>query len=158
MAAEYQRNGEFRYAALLPQLHSHFAGYLEQLALDAAGIGLPEGYVPQTTFWSVVEDEIVGVIRIRHYLTPWLEQEGGHIGYEIRPSYRGKGYGKRQLQLALEKLREWGWSKVLITCDENNAASARVIEANGGKLENIIILPDNDLPVRRYWITLSQPV
>ena len=154
MAEEYQANGEFRYAALLPQLHNDFTGYIHRLGLDAAGIDLPQDYVPQSTFWSVVENEVVGVIRIRHGLTPWLEQEGGHIGYEVRPSYRGQGYGRQQLALTLDKLRQWGWERVLITCDADNRASARIIEANGGQLENIIFIPEKPVPVRRYWIAL----
>ena len=155
MAEEYQANGEFRYAALLPQLRNDFTGYVHRLELDAAGIDLPQDYVPQTTFWSVLGEEVVGVIRIRHSLTPWLEQEGGHIGYEVRPSYRGQDYGKQQLALTLKKLRQWGWERVLITCDADNRASARIIEANGGQLENIILIPEKEVPVRRYWIKLN---
>ncbi|MCD4671821.1 MAG: GNAT family N-acetyltransferase [Anaerolineaceae bacterium] len=152
MAAEYQAHGEKRYAELLPQLERDFTRYVQRLEMDAAGIDLPEGYVPQSTFWSVEDHDLIGVIRIRHKLTPWLKQIGGHIGYDIRPTRRRKGYGTRQLQLALEKLRDWRWTKALITCNDNNIASARIIEANGGKLWDVIHPESEPTPIRRYWI------
>lgn len=152
MAAEYQSLGEKRYAELLPQLEHDFAGYVQRLEMDAAGIDLPEGYVPQSTFWSVEDHDLVGGIRIRHKLTPWLKQIGGHIGYDIRPSRRRQGYGTRQLALALEFPRKWDWVKVLLTCNDDNIASARIIEANGGKLWDVVHPEGEPTPIRRYWI------
>ena len=43
---------------------------------------------------------------------------------------------------------------MLVTCLDDNIASARIIEANGGKLENVIDDPAGRGPLRRYWIAL----
>ena len=68
--------------------------------------------------------------------------DGGHIGYSIRPSYRRRGYGHRILQLALEKCGDLGMERVLVTCDEDNAASRRIIEANGFVFESGMMMDD----------------
>jgi hypothetical protein len=70
----------------------------------------------------------------------------GHIGYCIRPAERGKGYGNHILRLTLAEGRSMGIERFLITCDEGNAPSSRVIEWNGGVLESM------DAGACRYWI------
>ena len=155
MAHEFQSIGETRYEQLLPQLENDFASYVQFLNDQQAGIGLPEGHVPQTTLWSVEDNEMIGVIRIRHNLTPMLEEIGGHIGYQIRPSRRREGFGTRQLALALEVVRAWGWDKVLITCDDDNIGSARIIESNGGILWDVHHPEGEPKPIRRYWVQIT---
>ncbi|MFB0920459.1 MAG: GNAT family N-acetyltransferase, partial [Oscillospiraceae bacterium] len=89
--------------------------------------------------YLLVDDErhkILGMVNLRHELNDFLLRAGGHIGYSIRPDERRKGYGKKQLQLALEKMAELGVRKVLVTCNWDNMASARIIEFCGGILEN----------------------
>ncbi|WP_208919150.1 GNAT family N-acetyltransferase [Paenibacillus uliginis] len=71
---------------------------------------------------------------------------GGHIGFVIRPSERSKGYGKLLLKELLDKAKEKQISEVLLTCDEDNAASRRIIESNGGRLKDI---HDGSC---KYWI------
>ncbi len=108
--------------------------------------------------WVLVDDEkhrVLGMANIRHYLNDYLLREGGHIGYSIRPSERGKGYGHLQLMLALDVLRDLGLDRALVTCDEDNAASYRTIESCGGVLENIVSIPGETKPLRRYWISLK---
>ena len=100
---------------------------------NSKGINLPEGYVPMTTFWLVDGKNYIGSGNIRHRLSESLKNFGGHIGYFIRKEYWGKGYGTLQLKLLLEKARELGIKKVLLTCDVDNIASTRVMEKNGGK-------------------------
>lgn len=155
LAREFQANGETRYEALLPHLESDFASYVQMLEKQEKGIGLQKGHVPQTTFWSIEDGKVIGVIRIRHSLTPALKAVGGHIGYQIRPSRRRKGYGTRQCALSLDVVREWGWEKVLITCDDDNIGSARIIEANGGILWDVHQPEGEPKPIRRYWIHLG---
>ncbi|MHC5061982.1 MAG: GNAT family N-acetyltransferase, partial [Planctomycetota bacterium] len=94
----------------------------------AYGIGLPQGWVPASTYWLICQGRIIGTCNLRHELNDFLREYGGHIGYSIRPSQRGKGYGSQMLTLALEKALELGIKQVLVTCDDNNIASARVIE------------------------------
>ncbi len=114
----------------------------------------PEGWVPASTYFAFVEGKIVGTIQIRHELNEELLSTGGHIGYGVHPKQRRKGYATRMLQLALEKSRELGLRKVLITCDEYNIPSARTIEGAGGVFENKAAEEDGSL-VKRYWITLE---
>ena len=74
--------------------------------------------------------------RLRPRLTPALEIQGGHIGYNVPPSVRRKGYGTQLLRLTLPKARAAGLSRVLLTVDSSNVASIRIIERNGGRVES----------------------
>ncbi len=130
---------------------SEFVGLLQDYA---KGINLPEGWVPGSSYWLVSEGRVLGVSNLRHALTEFLRREGGHIGYSVRPSERGKGYGTAMVRLVLEKAKELGLEKVLITCDKDNPASARVIEKNGGKLDNELVSKESGKMKQRYWIEL----
>jgi predicted acetyltransferase len=112
------------------------------------------GKVAETTFWLIGDDQFIGRLSLRHSLNPSLMQFGGNIGYEIRPTQRRKGYGKLILRLGLEKARDINLKRVLVTCDDTNIGSARIIEANGGVLENTVLLAYRNVPTRRYWIDL----
>src|SRR5688572_13570156 len=84
--------------------------------------------------WAIEGDQFVGRLSIRHQLTDALRIEGGHIGYDTVPSQRGRGIAIEMLRQALPIARSLGLREVLITCDDTNAASIRVIERNGGVL------------------------
>lgn len=120
------------------------------------GINLPEGYVPASTYLCVRvrDNKVVGICNIRHELSDFLYNYGGHIGQSIRPSERGKGYGTKQIMLALEKCAELGIENVLVTCDESNIASAKTIEKCFGEYENSV--EKNGEILRRYWINLDK--
>jgi predicted acetyltransferase len=92
----------------------------------------PEGFVPSTTLWWVAGREYLGRIAIRHRLTPQLEERGGHIGYDVRPSARRRGHATAMLRAALPFARELGIDRALLTCEVPNVASRKVIESNGG--------------------------
>src|SRR5437868_11088706 len=96
----------------------------------------PNGFVPSSTLWWVDGTEFLGALTIRHRLTPWLLEAGGHIGYDVRPSARLRGHGTAMLHAALPLVAELGIDPVLITCDEDNEGSRRIIEKNGGVLED----------------------
>ena len=100
------------------------------------------------------DSEIVGMVNIRHKLNESLINRGGHIGYSIRPTERKKGYGTLMLKLALRKCRELNLSKVLITCDKINVASAKVIQNNSGVLEDEVFNETFSEIIQRYWISL----
>lgn len=122
------------------------------------GINMEEWRVQETMFWLVDRERFIGLIKIRHTLTPALLNYGGHIGYIVRPQECGKGYGSKMLAMALDYAREaLKLEKVLITCDDDNAASARVIEKNGGVLENKVrnSTQRGEVTSRRYWINLE---
>ena len=121
---------------------------------DSHGIGIKEGYVPQSTYWLVRNDnKVLGVINIRHALNAKLMNRGGHIGYGVRLSERGKGYASEMLRLALKIVKSMEIGRVLITCDKKNIASARTIVGNGGILHSEGI--DNGIVFQRYWIDLN---
>lgn len=101
------------------------------------GIHLASQYVPQTIYWLYVDGKPVGYGKLRHYLNHSLLQHGGHIGYVISPIYRGKGYAKMLLKELLQQSKEKGIEQVLLTCDDSNMESRRVIESNSGQLKKI---------------------
>lgn len=94
------------------------------------------GWVHCTYRWVVEDDTYLGAIALRHELSDFLLQAGGHIGYSIRPSARRRGLATWALARTLERARTMGLDRVLITCDPDNPASARTIEGNGGQLED----------------------
>ena len=109
-------------------------------------------------YWLVddASHRFLGEITVRHRLTPDLEKYAGHIGYGVRYTEWGKGYGTLMLQLALEKAKAMGLERVLGTCDDDNYGSARVMEkcdfALQDKIENIV--DGQTVTTRRYWKTL----
>ena len=132
-------------------LRDSFDEYLE--TLRAAEIDPLPGYVPATTYWLITPDNrYIGDLSLRHHLNDNLRRFGGHIGYRIRPSCRRKGYGKLICALGIKRARlGHGIGDILITCDDDNIASIKIIEANAGQLQDRI---DNQRGVltRRYWI------
>lgn len=109
----------------------------------------PLGLVPDSKLFIVDGPTFLGSLSLRHELNDWLLEEGGHIGYSVRPSARNRGVATRALALALERARRLGIDRVLVTCDDDNAASAATIERGGGILEDV----RGDK--RRYWIGLG---
>ena len=111
--------------------------------------------VPDSVFFllDMDRDRLLGAVNIRHTLNDALLRSGGHIGDGIRPSERGKGYGKELVRLALAECRKMGISRVLMTCDRDNIASAKTILKNGGVLENEFV-NDEGVVEQRYWIDL----
>jgi predicted acetyltransferase len=111
--------------------------------------------VPQTTYWATMGEAVVGHIDLRHGLNADLAEFGGHIGYSVRPSQRGRGLAKEMLRQVLRtpKSREIG--RLLLTCAPDNAASNRTIRANGGVLERTIFVERIGRETNLYWITLA---
>jgi predicted acetyltransferase len=114
-----------------------FDQYIMRLRSDSAeDASRSEGIVPQTTFWWIDGPLFIGRISIRHRLTEQLRAEGGHVGYDVRPSLRGKGHATAMLKAALPEIHRLGIDPALLTCNETNIASRRVIEKNGGVLQS----------------------
>jgi predicted acetyltransferase len=129
-----------------------FDGYIRRVIDYSLGQNLTEGHVPATFFVAEVEGEIVGRVSIRHALNEFLENYGGHIGYMVRPSFRRNGYATEMLKQALQYCKSFGLESVLVTCNDNNVGSQKVIEANGGVLENKLF--HHGVWKRRYWIEI----
>ena len=131
--------------------HHDFDHYLEYLECKE-----PSGErVPDSVFFLLDEERgrLIGAANIRHYLNDALLKEGGHIGDGIRPSERNKGYGTELVRLALIECGKLGISRVLMTCDKSNIASAKTIIKNGGVLENEFVNSEGNVE-QRYWIQL----
>ena len=126
-----------------------------RIRLDhAESKNLPEGWVASTTFWLVEDGELIGETVVRHELTDHLRNIGGQIGYWIRPSKRNKGYGRLILQMALQKAKALGLEKIVITCDENNIGSRKIIEFNGGVFERCQDMGLFAPPKMLFWIDI----
>lgn len=114
-----------------------FAAYVDWLRSQAQEDSpRPDGHVPSTTLWWVEGDDYLGRIAIRHRLTPGLRDFGGHIGYDVPRSARRSGHATAMLRAALPVARGLRIDSALVTCDADNVASRKVIEANGGVFED----------------------
>jgi predicted acetyltransferase len=132
-----------------------FEAYAELLERHRHGLDLPPGFVPGTFLLAEVDGQVVGRTSVRHELNDFLLREGGHIGYGVLPPYRRRGFATEILRQSLVVARAVGVDRVLVTCDDDNAGSVAVIEANGGRLDPDLPLvagPGGATPKRRYWI------
>lgn len=125
-----------------------FAQRLHDLALPETP--RPESKVAETKLWWVEGDEYLGGLSVRHELTDYLRELGGHIGYVVRPSARRRGNATAMLKAALPIARDLGIDPALVTCDDTNSASRRVIEATGGVFE------DQREDKLRFWVPTSR--
>ena len=141
-------------------IRDHFDEWLGEWERARHESTVAPGMVPVTSYWLVAEDgadaRVVGRASVRHCLNEALLLWGGHIGYAIRPSERRKGYGTAALRLALAEARQLGLQNVLVTCDSDNVGSRRIIERNGGVLENEVTVPQLSKPKLRFWIALDR--
>lgn len=123
---------------------------LPEMLAFADGRNLPEGYVPETTFFLWDDDTIVGQFRIRHYLCESLRTGAGHIGYFVAKSFRGKGYGTEGLRLTLEEARRIvPEEEFYLRVNRNNPASLHVMLKNGGR----IVAQDDT----KYYVRIPNP-
>jgi predicted acetyltransferase len=129
----------------------NFQEYLCLVDHYSKGNHLPEGEVSTSTFWLIDKEEVVGVVRIRHQ-----EVEcAGHIGYDISPECRNRGYGFYILKLALEKAAKIGIEEAILTCNIDNIASKKIIEKNNGKLLDTVFDEEENEHLYKYSITLK---
>lgn len=132
----------------------HYASYNEWLKKVMSKINAD---VPATTYFLIrqSDNKIIGMIQLRQYLNEFFKKTGGHIGYEIRPSERGKGYGTHQLRLVLDVAKKLKLEKVMITCDKDNQASAKVAIKNGAVLTWEGYVEEKKSIIQHYWIEIK---
>ena len=124
-----------------------FERFLARLRAEAdTSVPPPPGWVHSSTFWWAEGSDFLGSIRVRHELTPELLETGGHIGYDVAPRARRRGHGTAMLRAMLPIAAGLGIDRVLITCDVDNVGSRKVIEVNGGVLE------DQRAGKLRFWV------
>jgi predicted acetyltransferase len=152
---------EFRAEGQLRALHAEyfhdsptFAAFITRLLEKAEPKNILDDRVPESVLWLIQDQELIGRVSIRHALNAGLLELGGHVGYEIRPSFRRLGFGTRALALTLPMVKRLGIEQALVTCDADNIGSRKIIEANGGVLENEIAQLGSSVVHRRYWIAL----
>jgi len=149
---EWLDSGENMVPWVISKDPANFEEMLQFLSNNEQGIGLPQNWVPDSTYWLINEDKrVVGAVNIRHWLTESLSNVGGHIGYGIRPSERRKGYATKLLKLSLSRAFELGINRALVVCDSDNIASEKTILKNGGVPELDYIEEDGNI-IKRYWI------
>ena len=156
MMLEWQATGE-RLVPYSLNYYSHkdFSDYVQRLHDGSRSVGLPGGFVAWSTFWLTnAKDTLLGCIDIRHQLNEQLLQEGGHIGFGIRPSRRRNGYGAMMLRLGLKEAQKLGLQKVLLTCDKTNVGSKRIILVNGGAFYEEGMFEGR--PKLKYWIDIDE--
>ena len=111
-----------------------FRAWLARCDEIRRGVGLEDWMVRQTVYWLYADGEPVGIGKLRHRLNDALREVGGHIGYAIRPSMRGRGYGKRLLAELLRAAGALGIERALVTISVRNEPSIRVAAGCGGEL------------------------
>jgi predicted acetyltransferase len=141
-----------RYAAAFGDVEE----YVRRIQRQSRAEGLPPGWVPGTQLWLEHDARIVAVARLRFRLNADLERKGGHIGYDVRPSLRGRGYGTRVLALTLVEARRRGIARVLLTTHDDNVGSIKVIERNGGKFTPSVSSRVAGKRILHYWIELGE--
>ena len=150
MMSEFEKNQSAHDGGFWDAEGFVYEEWLESNQNHEMGINLPEGWVPDIQLVAFAKDgKAVGFLNLRLRLNDFLLEEGGHIGYSIRPSERGKGYAKEALRQGLQVAKEKNIHRALVTCSTENSASRAVILANGGELEDV------RNGTERYWIDLE---
>ncbi len=149
--ADFIKNGETVPGGAGLEDAATFEAWFEAWKDNLSERTVRSGFVPATTYLAVdEEDNLIGMIDVRHRLNEYLMKFGGHIGYSVLKSQRQKGIATKMLSLALEECANLGIEKILITCDKKNIASAKVIRYNNGVLENEV--EEGSKIIQRYWI------
>lgn len=134
MCKEYDLANEDYNGAFFLKNIINYEDTITELDNASNGILSNPDYVPYTAYVFIVDNKVVGVGSLRHYLNDYLENFGGHIGYSIRPTERRKGFGKKALNLLLKEAAKKDIKKIIVTCNSDNIGSQKVIEGNNGVL------------------------
>ncbi len=120
-----------------------------------AGKNLPEGYVQEYFLVCYDGPALVGVFSLKLELTPYLLAYGGHVGYAVRPDRRCRGLATDILRQGLAMARDLGFERILAVCDDDNLPSEKMILRCGDQLEDRRYDPEEQVWVKRYWISLK---
>ncbi len=132
-----------------------FPYFVRTCIKHSAGIGLEKGVSPYTRYFMVDESGTVYAQGdVRHEATKFNVLVAGQLGYGVPPSKRKCGYGTKMCALLIEKAHEMGFERIIITCRDENTASAKIIESNGGKLLETVFLKKEKINMRRYEVDI----
>lgn len=151
---EFRARGEIVHGGASIQHKDSIGHWIKSVENNRREETVENKLMPASCFILLREEDnrVLGLVDIRHRLNDFLLKRGGHIGYSIRVSERGRGYGSRILALALDECRKLRIDRVLVTCDRDNIGSAKIIQKNGGILENEVDI--QGILQQRYWIDL----
>ena len=109
--------------------------WLQAVTENASWETVSPNWVVTDTFFAVDEqEEIVGMIDLRHTLNDFLINLG-NCGYSVRPSMRNKGYATEMLRQILEVAKKAGMDELYLSVERNNTPSIKTITKNGGVYE-----------------------
>jgi predicted acetyltransferase len=156
-AAEFrdQDEGGFDRLEMLFSDTDEYFGLVERFEHDEE---LPNHWVNMSHFVFFAGPQLVGTSRFRHRLSAVLELDGGHIGYHVCPSLRGRGYATEILRQTLKEAGLMGIPKALLTVATPNAPSIRVVEKNGGLFDREVRSPRSGEIMRRYWLDTEREI
>jgi len=152
--ADFHDNGEPDIPGWFPEPEWDHAQLLTEVNAWARGERLEEGWVPCTSLFAEEDGQLLGIANVRHHLNDFLQTYGGHVGYGVRPSARGRGVATKLLAASLDLLRGLGQERALLTCAPSNLGSIKVIERNGGVLQDTYAHEQFGM-VNRYWLSTS---
>ena len=133
-----------------------FPKWIETLELNKDEKNLPQDFSPQTIYIALnEEDKIVGAIGLRWKEVPVLMNFGGFVGYSVRPKERGKGYATEILRQALEKFKDAGRDKILISCKNFNDASKKKKKKNEGVYDSDFFNEEEGYTYSKYWVNIK---
>lgn len=132
-----------------------FLEMLDILKKEALGVDLKPNRVPHTMLYAFLDGKIIGRVSVRHTLNDHLRKRGGHIGYAVAKTYRGKGYATEMVRQILDYCKKINLTSIMVTCADDNIPSWKIIEKFHGKLEDRVWDEEDKEMIRRYWISTN---
>lgn len=155
---EFQEEGRYTFLKI-DDIDENFESFVQDLNEGNRHLHKPYADwvepVPETVLWMVKEHKFIGTFNIRHRLNWHLEKWGGHINFVVRPSMRGKGFGKKILQKGMPFACYLGIDRALLTVNPANKAAIRVVEFCGGKFQDELEATEQFPKRKRYWLDCS---